>query len=111
MLAIGDMNAKTRDINEEMSGANNRQNKVNVTPLRYNFKLGKLTDRRYYRLVNRNDWTMREFAELTLCVLNQINNRDVPTLIYDLEDFLINSDLPFWEVLEDSTGVRYSTMF
>lgn len=77
----------------------------------YNFKLGKLTDRRYYRLVNRNDWTLREFAELTLCVLNQINNRDVPTLIYDLEDFLINSGLPFWEVLEDSSGVRYSTMF
>ena len=77
----------------------------------YNFKLGKLTDRRYYRLVNRNDWTMREFAELTLCVLMQINNRDVPSLLDNLEEFVINSGLPFWEVLTDSTGRKYTDLF
>ena len=64
----------------------------------YNLSKGKLTDRRYHRLVNRNDWTMREFAEMTCCLLDQIHNRDIPYLISSMQQFLIDSGLPFNEV-------------
>lgn len=38
-LNNGDTNAKIKEIKELMTGNNNRYNKVNVTPLTYNFKL------------------------------------------------------------------------
>ena len=64
----------------------------------YNMSIKKLTDRRYYRLVNRNDWTMREYAEMMLCVVEQAHNKDVPHLIDEFRDFVEENDLPFNEI-------------
>lgn len=64
----------------------------------YKLSIKKLTDRRYYRLVNRNDWTMREYAEMMLCVLQQCHNKDVPHLIDEFRDFVEENDLPFNEI-------------
>lgn len=74
----------------------------------YNLKVQKLTDRRFYRLLNRNDWTMREFAELVLCVISQIKNTDVRGFLVDMEVFIQDGNLPFWEVLQDSNGILYT---
>lgn len=64
----------------------------------YNLKVGKLTDRRYYRMVNRNDWTMREFAEMMLCVLDQAHNKDVENLYNQFKFFAHEANLPFDEI-------------
>ena len=64
----------------------------------YNLKANKLTDKRYHRLMNRNDWTMREYAELTLAIISQCHNRDVPMYITQLRDFAEENDLPFDEI-------------
>ena len=66
----------------------------------YNLSIKKLTDRRYYRLVNRNDWTMREYAEMMLCVLEQCHNQDVPHLVDEFRDFVDENDLPFEEIFQ-----------
>lgn len=64
----------------------------------YNLSIKKLTDRKYYRLVNRNDWTMREYAEMVLCVLEQCHNKDVPMLVDQFRFFIDENDLPFDEI-------------
>ena len=64
----------------------------------YNLPKRKLTDRRYYPLLNRNDWTMREFAELTLCIVNQSHNGYVPETLQQLKKFVDDSGLPFGEI-------------
>jgi len=64
----------------------------------YNLSIKKLTDRRYHRLVNRNDWTMREFGEMVLCVLEQCHNKDVPMLVDQFRFFCDENDLPFDEI-------------
>lgn len=66
----------------------------------YNLSVKKLTDARYYRMVNRNDWTMREFAELTYAVIRQSHNRDVEMHINQLRDFAEENGLPFNEIFE-----------
>ena len=66
----------------------------------YNLNIKKFTDARYYRMVNRNDWSMREFAELTYSVIRQAHNRDVPMYINQLRDFVEDNDLPFLEIFE-----------
>ena len=64
----------------------------------YNLSIKKLTDRKYYRLVNRNDWTMREYAEMVLCVLEQCHNKDVPMLVDQFRFFIDENELPFDEI-------------
>ena len=64
----------------------------------YNLNIKKLTDRKYHRLVNRNDWTMREYAEMVLCVLEQCHNKDVPMLIDQFRFFIDENNLPFDEI-------------
>ena len=64
----------------------------------YNLSIKKLTDRRYYRLVNRNDWTMREYAEMMLCVLEQCHNKDVPMLVDQFRYYIDEAGLPFNEI-------------
>lgn len=64
----------------------------------YNLNIKKLTDKRYHRLVNRNDWTMREFAEMVLCVLEQCHNKDVPMLLDQFRFFIDENNLPFDEI-------------
>lgn len=66
----------------------------------YNLSIKKLTDRRYYRLVNRNDWTMREYAEMVLCVIEQAHNKDVPMLIDQFRYYIEEADLPFTEIFQ-----------
>ena len=64
----------------------------------YNLKIGKLTDRRYFRLVNRNDWTMREYAEMVLCCISQCHNSDIAMIVSQLDYFQQDSGLPFDEI-------------
>lgn len=64
----------------------------------YNLKIGKLIDRRYYRLFNRNDWTMREYAEMLLCIIDQCHNEVVPDIIKDLRKYVEKAGLPFLQI-------------
>lgn len=64
----------------------------------YNLKIGKFTDARYFRLVNRNDWSMRELGELMLCMFDQVHNKDIPEIYKRLKFFVDESELPFNEL-------------
>lgn len=64
----------------------------------YNLKIGKFTDARYFRLVNRNDWSMRELGELMLCMFDQVHNKDIPEIYRRLKFFVDESELPFNEL-------------
>ena len=66
----------------------------------YNLSAKKLTDRRYYSLLNRNDWTMREYAEMVYTVISQAHNRDVPMLIDQFQEFISDAGLPFDEIFQ-----------
>ena len=66
----------------------------------YNLKVGKLTANEYLPLVNRNDWTKREFAELTLAVIEQCPNADVKHLLDDLHHFTEENGLPFDDIFK-----------
>ena len=64
----------------------------------YNLKIGKFTDARYFRLVNRNDWSMRELGELMLCMFDQVHNKDIPEIYRRLKFFVDEAELPFKEL-------------
>ena len=72
----------------------------------YNLKIGKLTDRRYYRMVNRNDWNMREYAEMMLCIMEQSKNADVPHLVDAFEHYAFENHLPFNEIFDRINHLR-----
>ena len=67
----------------------------------YNLKIGKLTREQYLPLVNRNDWTRREFAEMVLCVTSQCPNADVEKHIQSFERFVEENNLPFTDIFEE----------
>ena len=66
----------------------------------YNLKIGKLTREQYMPLVNRNDWTRREFAEMVLCVTAQCPNADVEKHMQAFENFVEENNLPFTDIFE-----------
>lgn len=64
----------------------------------YNLQVGKLIRDEYIPLVNRNDWTKREFAELVLCVIAQSPNADVEMHIQAFEMYCTENELPFDDI-------------
>lgn len=67
----------------------------------YNFQVGKLVRDEYISLVNRNDWTKREFTELVLCVIAQSPNADVEHHIQAFENYIHENNLPFNDIFEE----------
>lgn len=66
----------------------------------YNLSIGKLTRDEYIPLVNRNDWTKREFAELTLAIISQCPNADVKHHIDELQFFCEDNGFPFSDIFD-----------
>ena len=64
----------------------------------YNLPAGKLVKDEYIPLMNRNDWTKREFAELTACVIDQCLNSRVDDHLKELQYFAENAGLPFDDI-------------
>lgn len=66
----------------------------------YDLQNGKFDKNRYFKAVNRHDWTKREIAELTLCIIDQCNNNMVRPHIDSIRQFITESGLPFDDIFK-----------